>query len=60
MSYIIKRMPCKRCYRIAIVLAFSLSTGESESNALSVDAYFFENGEKIYVFKNMRTLVHEA
>ena len=53
-------MPCKRCYRIAIVLAFSLSTGESESNALSVDAYFFENVEKIYVFKNIRTLVHEA
>ena len=54
----IKRMPWTLSYCHCFIVF--VCTGESEPNTLSVDAYFFENEEKIYVFKNIRTLVHEA
>ena len=35
-------------------------TGENDSNTLRMDAHIFENGEKIYVFKNIRKRVAGA
>ena len=33
MSYIIQRMPCKGCYRISIVLAFSCGQEKGENDS---------------------------
>ena len=42
----------KGCYCISIVLAFSCTVGENDSNTLLVDAE-----RKIFLFKNIRILV---
>ena len=35
-------------------------THENDWNTLSVHAHFFENGKKIFVFKNIRITVYGA
>ena len=49
------RMLNKGCYCISIVLAFSCTVGENDSNTLRVDAE-----RKIFFFKNIRIRVDEV
>ena len=50
--------------RLAIVIPFfvasSCGRAKTSSNTLRVEAFFFDNGQKISFFKNIRTRVEEA
>ena len=53
-------MTCKGYYRISIVLAFSCGREKTIRIRCVCVAYFFANGKKLSVFKNIWICVDEA
>ena len=59
-TYVIQRMPHKRCCRICIVLAFSFGRAKTIQVRYVWTRVFSKTEKKISVFKNIRIHVDRA